>query len=184
MLEIRYNSVWIVGGVAWWWCDQSRGGVWNHLLLPPDFLQNPLIFYLNLFKSMFLLYFAPRLSELVFWRERKILFQGGGTIPAAQKWYPQLPSWWSLIIDQRRVVGACCCCRQSEYSRYLGSYDGCRPSGISFNRHHHHHDYHHHRHQTLNVDGKSLTEEWIDVLAVTASFLCNLVAILGARWRS
>jgi len=35
--------------------------------------------------------------------------------------------------------------------------------------------------QTLNVDGKSLTEEWIDVLAVTASFLCNLVAILGAR---
>ena len=36
-------------------------------------------------------------------------------------------------------------------------------------------------HQTLNVDGKSLTEEWIDVLAVTASFLCNCVAILGAR---
>ena len=35
MLEIRYNSVWIVGGVAWWWCDQSRGGVWNHLLFPP-----------------------------------------------------------------------------------------------------------------------------------------------------
>jgi len=35
--------------------------------------------------------------------------------------------------------------------------------------------------QTLNVDGQSLTEEWIDVLAVTASFLCNCVAILGAR---
>ena len=100
------------------------------------------------------------------------------------------------IDDQRRVVGARCCCRQSEYSRHLGSYDGCRPSGITLNRHHrhydhhhhnhyhHHHDYHHHRHQTLNVDGKSLTEEWIDVLAVTASFLCNLVAILGARGRS
>ena len=37
-------------------------------------------------------------------------------------------------------------------------------------------------HQTLNVEGKSLTEEWIDVLAVTASFLCNCVAIIGARF--
>ena len=44
--------------------------------------------------------------------------------------------------------------------------------------HHHHCD----AHQTLNVDGKSLTEEWIDVLAVTASFLCNCVAIIGARY--
>ena len=36
-------------------------------------------------------------------------------------------------------------------------------------------------HQTLSVEGESLTEEWIDVLAVTASFLCNCVAIIGAR---
>ena len=110
--------MWIVGCVAWWWwCDQSRGGVWNHLLPPPDFLQNPLIFYLNLFKSMFLLCFAPRLSELVFWREQKILFQGGETIPAAQIFPPvtimmitdhwsETRGWCSLLLPSVRVFPA------------------------------------------------------------------------------
>ena len=35
--------------------------------------------------------------------------------------------------------------------------------------------------QTLSVGGESLTEEWIDGLAVTASVLGNVVAIIGAR---
>ena len=49
---------------------------------------------------MFLLYFAPRLSELVFWRERKILFQGGGTIPVAQ----MIPTFTIMMITDQSLI--------------------------------------------------------------------------------